>query len=124
MKNFWILLATLFAFQILPAQESKTPPCSSPEYRQFDFWVGDWNVYSDGELVGTNRIDLILDQCVLQENWEGKGGSKGKSFNLYNGQTKMWEQTWVDNHGGVLVFRGEYKDRVLAMAGEGKARDG
>lgn len=38
----------------------------------FDFWLGDWNVYWEDKR-GTNRINKILDGAVIQENFEGDG---------------------------------------------------
>ena len=50
--------------------------CTTPEYRQFDFWVGDWDVFGPaGARTGTNRVDRLLNGCVLQEHWVGAGGS-------------------------------------------------
>ena len=56
-----------------------SPACSAPGYRQFDFWLGDWDVVdSTGKPAGTNRIEKqfgikvergdypILEQWVLE----------------------------------------------------------
>ena len=60
-------------------------PCASAEHRQFDFWIGDWEVrLPDGKPAGTNRISRILNGCVIQENWSGTGGSNGTSYNIYD----------------------------------------
>ena len=80
-----------------PAKPPKT--CSMPEHRQFDFWIGDWDVQVSGQPAGTNTIQLILDGCVLQENWTGSKGGTGKSFNFYDSAKGKWQQTWVDNTG-------------------------
>jgi hypothetical protein len=58
-----------------PVAESTKPAfCRAPEYRQFDFWVGDWDAF-DAEnpavKVAHNRVDRVLDGCVLLENYEG-----------------------------------------------------
>ena len=40
----------------------------APEYRQFDFWIGDWDVFdvdSPTTRVARIRVDRILDGCVL-----------------------------------------------------------
>ena len=97
--------------------DAKPPvPCSTPEYRQMDFWIGDWNVTNPkGKIVGTNRIDQILGTCVVMENWEGRGGSVGHSFNIYNSQNKRWEQTWVDNGGNVIYFHGTWDEEKGQM---------
>ena len=82
--------------------------CSSSEYRQFDFWIGQWNVTSDGQPAGTNSIHLIHDGCALQENWQGsgEGGISGTSFNIYDQATGRWHQTWVDDSGTLLQLDG------------------
>ncbi|MEQ1516386.1 MAG: hypothetical protein ABL931_07860, partial [Usitatibacteraceae bacterium] len=49
---------------------ARAKPCLSIENRQFDFWIGDWDVTTpDGKLAGTNLIKPILAGCVLHENW-------------------------------------------------------
>ncbi len=42
-----LLARSAVATPDLPAQTPPAPPrCDTPEFRQFDFWVGDWNVTS------------------------------------------------------------------------------
>mgnify|MGYP000096011056 FL=1 len=96
------------------------PPksCSAPEYRQFDFWIGDWDVTVGGQMAGTNSIQQILGDCVLLENWTGSKGGTGKSFNIYNSAKAKWQQTWVDNSGTVLELYGEFKDGMMRLVGE------
>jgi hypothetical protein len=93
------------------AQEPAPQPCSGPEHRQFDFWVGDWEVTQpNGTVAGTNRIEIILGGCVLQESWRSANGkSVGHSFNLYARDGK-WHQTWVDNSGLLLELVGGLED--------------
>jgi hypothetical protein len=99
------------------------PPCSEPEYRQFDFWVGDWDVWTPkGNLAGTNRIDRILGGCVLQENWKGARGLTGYSFNTYDPGDQKWHQTWVDDQGTLLLLSGEFKDGKMVLSGATPAR--
>ncbi|MES2568012.1 MAG: nuclear transport factor 2 family protein [Bacteroidota bacterium] len=85
------------------AQQS---PCETdPVYRQFDFWIGDWEVYDlRNNKAGDSRITSILNGCILQEEWTSANLQNGivysgKSFNTYNAATKQWQQTWVDNTG-------------------------
>ena len=60
-------------------------PCSAPENRQFDFWLGEWDVTTpDGKLAGTNRITRILSGCALREEWSGAGGIRGTSLNVFD----------------------------------------
>jgi tetratricopeptide (TPR) repeat protein len=46
-------------------------PCAyNPLNRQFDFWVGEWDVVTaeGANPAGSSRIELILGDCVIQEN--------------------------------------------------------
>src|ERR671913_368838 len=85
---------------------AQSPCTSNPVYRQFDFWIGDWEVYGlNGKKAGDSRIELILDSCIIFENWKSiNGGYAGKSFNTFNATTNQWQQTWVDNIGGSTEY--------------------
>jgi tetratricopeptide (TPR) repeat protein len=86
-------------------------PCAfAPESRQFDFWVGEWDVVTTkGEMpAGSSRIERVLGDCVILENWKSNGSSyEGKSYNTYNTTLKRWEQFWVDNSQGMVHFYGQ-----------------
>lgn len=83
-------------------------PCkASPEFRQFDFWIGEWEAKTpQGQPGGTSSVQLILGQCIIFENWTGVGGSSGKSFNIYDTNDKKWHQTWVDDKGTFTHYIG------------------
>ena len=118
MRNL-ILIALLGAmFTHVSAQEEKKPcACCEEEYRQFDFWVGDWNTYGPkGQLVGTNNIVLMQDNCVIQENWRSEGFPyTGTSYNFYDAESKKWNQVWVDNQGGHLKLSGGFKGGSMIL---------
>ncbi|HEY5615296.1 MAG TPA: hypothetical protein VIL52_04675 [Bacteroidota bacterium] len=113
MKTLLLFLGALVFAPVLNAQQQA--PCKqSPEFRQFDFWVGEWEVRNPkGEKVGDSSIQLIIDDCVISENYTGVRGYTGKSFNIYNAPLKKWQQFWVDSQGGVLEFSGAYSDGKL-----------
>jgi hypothetical protein len=117
---------TVRAQTATPPPTPRPSPCRSrPEYRQFDFWVGEWDVTNPrGQQAGTNSVQLILGDCVVFENWTGARGSSGKSFNVYNAAKGKWQQTWVDNSGGVLELTGDYKDDQMRFTGETKGAGG
>ena len=96
----------LLVFIAAQAQLPKSPCTTNPVYRQFDFWIGEWDVYGlNGKKAGDSKIELILDSCIILENWKSaNGGYAGKSFNTYNAVSKQWQQTWVDNRGGSTEF--------------------
>lgn len=104
---------------------AQAPDCSAAVYRQFDFWLGHWDVAdAQGKPQGTNRIDSILDGCALQETWTGLGESVGLSVNTYDRTTGQWRQTWVDNNGQVLIVVGGLVDGAMVLEGPGRAPDG
>jgi hypothetical protein len=109
-----------------PAPAAPPAPCATPQDRQFDFWLGDWNVTdrASGKPVGTNRITSELKGCVLEEHWNGAGGEHGNSFNHYDAARKVWHQTWVDDHGGILYLDGGLRDGAMVLSGRRRTRAG
>ncbi len=105
-----------------PAPTPKPAACSTPEHRQFDFWIGDWDVAMGGKQAGESHVDKILGGCVIFENWTGAGGGQGKSFNLYDATKKRWQQTWVDASGGLIEFYGELQGGNMAYMTESPTR--
>lgn len=102
------------------AADRNARPCAyAPEYRQLDFWIGEWDVTSSGAIAGENRIERILGDCVIYENWTGAQGVSGKSFNIWDSTTKEWRQTWVDSSGTLTEYRGHFVDGTMAYLAEG-----
>jgi hypothetical protein len=109
-----VILAALVAALPAAAQSDAEPspeepagaaPCASEEYRQFDFWLGTWDVVSpDGKPLGKNTVERILDGCLLTESWESATGSQGFSINYYDRDTGTWTQTYRDNRGDVSAW--------------------
>ena len=111
---------SLFAAVANAQQPPKPPaaPCAAREHRQFDFWLGEWSVYSpDGKPAGKSRIESILDGCVVAERWTGAKGFSGRSFNVYNRETRRWEQYWVDQSGSRLHLSGGLAAGSMVLAG-------
>lgn len=111
-----------------PAQPA---PCTEPQQKQFDFWLGDWNLtwpsQNSGETVhGANSIKRVLDGCVIEENFDGGTvlGLRGLSVSRFEPRSGKWKQTWVDNQGGYLDFTGEFKDGQMVLQREGARPDG
>lgn len=97
-------------------------PCQAPEFRQFDFWVGEWEVYGlNGQKAGDSKISKILDECVILEEWLSASifsGIRyaGKSYNKYNPLNKQWQQTWADNVGGNNEYlTGKYENKKIII---------
>ena len=115
------LASVLLSLASLLASE----PCPSAESRQFDFWVGTWEVRdADGRRLGTNRIERILGGCVLQESWTGARGSHGRSLNRWDAGRGVWHQTWVDDQGLVLQLDGGLRGGSMVLEGTRPAPGG
>jgi tetratricopeptide (TPR) repeat protein len=106
---------------LLEKVRANAQPCTqTPEARQFDFWIGEWEVKNTlGQTAGQSSVQMILGKCVLLENWTDALGNSGKSFNVFNRQTRQWHQTWVDDQGSFTEYKqGEYKDGKLTYLAE------
>ena len=126
------------ALQAAAAQPAATPPkpfdCSAPEHRQFDFWIGEWEVVPNpatqppnaapsqpGRKPAVNVIEKAHGGCVLIENWDdgtGGTGGRGQSFNIYDRSRQRWHQTWVDNGGSLHQYWGAFTDGKMVFEGE------
>jgi hypothetical protein len=103
--------------------------CDSAESKQFDFWVGEWDLsyVEDGKPgKSRNRITKVLDGCALLEEFSGAPGTKldGRSYSTFDRLTGKWKQTWVDNTANYLDFTGGMVDGHMVLAREMAGRDG
>lgn len=118
-----IALATCGIVERLEAQV-KPHLCAAPENRQFDFWVGDWEVRNKkGELEGTNLVTLDHDGCVLTERWSSPGQT-GASLTMYDFRTKLWTQSWYDSLGNLLVISGNFQNGSITLQGNRPTPEG
>ncbi|MGH9651831.1 MAG: hypothetical protein ACRD3I_15365 [Terriglobales bacterium] len=93
-----------------------------PEAHQFDFWIGDWEVFnSQGQLIAHNKIEVVAGGFALLENWEvlpALGGATGKSLNSYKRTTRQWQQYWVGSGGRTTEYKGGLVDGKMVMVAE------
>ena len=107
-----VIAAALYVLAA-PAQAQETapqapppPPCQGDDYRAFDFWLGDWDVYGrNDQLAGTNSITVQEGGCLLLEEWTSVQGGTGQSYNFYDPGTQEWRQIWV-SPGAVIDYAG------------------
>ena len=124
MRYISCVIVILFSFKLSYCQAlPPSSPCLTDKvYRQFNFWIGNWEAYNlKGKKAGDSKISLILDSCIVLEEWTSvaaPGGFvfKGKSFNTYNAATKQWQQSWVDNVGGTTHYSfGKYDNMKITF---------
>ena len=119
------LSATLLVvFASIHAQAASAAPCSSPEQRQFDFWLGDWEVRDGEAAIAASRIERSVSDCVIRETYTQKDGYAGTSLNFYDPVLKRWRQTWVDSLGSVGEFVGDFSGGAMRFTGETHRADG
>lgn len=118
----------LRAQQSAPAAAPQGPPpspCLTAERnRQFDFWIGTWDVYPSAApagrapRIGVNVITAIESGCALHESWTAARGGTGRSFNWYDTNLQSWRQLWIDQQGNTLDYTaGEYRDGAMRFTG-------
>ncbi len=114
-----IIAALVMILSLQQAQAPRPRPCTSPLHRQFDFWVGTWDVVgAAGQFAGTNRIELVDGGCALFESWSsGGGGYTGRSLNSVSSDGR-WHQTWVDSSGLRLELAGGLVEGRMVLEGD------
>jgi hypothetical protein len=107
MKFSLLLVSMIFINLALGQQPGSQNPCTVPETKQFDFWIGDWDLTWNDSLHGTNHVERIMESCTVQENfYDPKLKYSGKSWSVYSPVRKQWQQTWVDTQGGYISLTG------------------
>ncbi|MEO6719207.1 MAG: hypothetical protein ABIN67_02535 [Ferruginibacter sp.] len=114
------ILLALLLHGLCTFSNAQKLPCSGQVYRQFDFWIGEWEAFGPkGNKAGDSKISSILDSCIILEEWTSSGAVQGliyagKSFNTYNAATNQWQQTWVDNTGGSNEYlKGRFENNSI-----------
>jgi len=111
-----LTLAATTADPVPAPPATPAPKCLAAEYRQFDFWIGQWDVVNtkDGTSAGSSLIEKLYAGCVIRENWSEPGFSGG-SLNLYDEREKRWHQTWTDSQGSWREFAGGLVDGKMVL---------
>lgn len=91
--------------KVVEAATANAFPCmGDPKNHEFDFWIGEWDVFltqNANVKVGFNKIYRLPGGCSLLENWEATGvPNVGQSINYYDAGSGKWEQLWVGSGGG------------------------
>ena len=127
MKTSLLTLLGCFFFSLANAQQQL--PISDPEIHEFDFWLGEWDVYKFGTdtIVGYSSITSVVDSVGLEENYHtpaNRGAYKGTSLNKYNFAKAQWEQYYIDNSGVTLHLVGGIKDGKMVLGNQQQTAQG
>ncbi|MFI5163232.1 MAG: hypothetical protein ACHQHN_18275 [Sphingobacteriales bacterium] len=116
-----LLLIFLTALSCNAFAQQKSPCADEPRTHDFDFWIGEWDVYPTGadKLAGHSVVQSISGGCGLLENWTDMQGGSGKSVNYYNLAEHQWQQDWIGSGGGAQRYlNGVYKDGAMQFTYE------
>ena len=127
-----MLLAGLLSaasVQAPPAPPSGPPPatlCRTPAHAQFDFWVGQWDVYraDTNQLVAHSLIEKLYNGCAVRENWMPLQGGGGGSLNSYRPDKQEWVQVWTDSGNNINRYAGKLEDGKMVLTGTSDAASG
>ncbi|HXP15875.1 MAG TPA: DUF1579 family protein [Terriglobales bacterium] len=127
----WAVLVLVGAVWARNNAATQPKPCSEPEQKQLEFWVGEWNLTWPGNTAGetahgTNHIKRILDGCIVEETFSAGDTMhlRGRSLSVFDANAGKWKQTWVDNEGGYLDFVGGFEDGQMILSREMTRPDG
>lgn len=116
--------ASMFGL-LLTGLGAAAAPCDAPAHREFDFWIGEWQVHTpDGKLAGINRIAREHGGCVIHERYETSRGYSGASYNIYDAGRKVWHQSWVDSAGTLLLLEGRFESGSMVLEGRTTSAQG
>lgn len=92
-------------------------PCAKETFREFDFWIGEWEVRdADGKIAGENRISKEENGCAIVEHWKSANGGSGQSLNYFDPAANRWKQEWI-GLGLILHMEGGLRNGAMIMEG-------
>ncbi len=122
----WTLVAA--ALVTAGGASARTPPapCRAPAYRQFDFFLGEWDASDAGQTTvkAHNSVTRMLDGCAVREVYRRVDGYEGESFSLYDAARRVWHQSWTTNRGELLLLEGGLHDGAMVLIGRDAATTG
>ena len=120
MKQFFLFSLSALCLVMPVAGNEQGGTCASAGSRQFDFWIGEWEVSwsgKDGKVMrGSNSVTKTLGGCVVHESFKDpNSGFEGMSYSVFDTTQNIWRQTWVDNTGAYLDFVGEFRHGAMTL---------
>jgi hypothetical protein len=89
--------------------------------REFDFWLGEWDVaWGDGN-TGTSSVYCDFDDRVIVESFDGRPSStiQGMSLSTFDEEAGVWRQCWVDSRGRFTVVSGGFDGEAMDLRTDG-----
>ncbi|HYN84475.1 MAG TPA: tetratricopeptide repeat protein [Pyrinomonadaceae bacterium] len=111
----------------------QTQPCTTrPQFRQLDFWVGEWELRdAQGQKLGESTVKLDAADCVVSETTtvtppllSGQVAYTVRSMSMFVPRRNRWHFRSFDSLGQLLELSGEFSDGALRLTGENVYQDG
>lgn len=98
-----------------------TVPCTLPEDRQFDFWIGEWTFQQTVPVTssGINSITRDATGCLIIERFNN---GAGHSVSLFSRLDSQWHQTYVDSQNNRVVLIGTFDGSRMVLHQAPRAR--
>lgn len=116
-----------------PAPQAKTRLCDDPQHHQFDFWIGEWQVFNaaNGKLIGFTKVEKQLKDCAIVQNlvlvddeWRRSDlDYRMSGIGISTVEGDRWSVYWVDNYGDNAIALGRLQQDG-AMAFESTTAEG
>ncbi len=106
-----MLSFSLVAFASFPkvsAQEVQQSCSEDENFRQQDFTLGHWDVFSGKDKVAEVLMEPVLKDCAIFETWTTVGGRPGNGLGLFTYSRLLgdWGYFWAADTGSATSFRG------------------
>ncbi|HEX5708064.1 MAG TPA: tetratricopeptide repeat protein [Pyrinomonadaceae bacterium] len=111
----------------------QTQPCTTrPQFRQLDFWVGEWELRdAQGQKIGESVVKIDVGDCVVSETTSvtppllsGQVAYTVRSMSMFVPRRNRWHFRSFDSLGQMIELSGEYSDGALRLTGENIYQDG
>lgn len=98
------------------APPTRSEACDTPKHKQFDFWLGDWQVFdgATNQLIAFDRVEKQFRGCVVQQDlvWLTDQFRRpdldyrisGRSVSVMTGEG--WVMLWMDTYGSSGLVEG------------------
>lgn len=113
-----------------PLPKSKEASAEKPKYgkavslaklppeRRFDFWVGEWDMYVNGELISHQSVKSQLDGASIVQT-----GPQSMTLAVFDPSSGKWKMTWTSTAGHHDVLVGGMNDQGQMVMKQKVLRD-